>query len=91
MLEFGKGGYFMKNWYQWFYLSLGFAIGGLLNYFEGKRISAAVIQVSITMILGFIQFFCEKQGKQGKKVFTYISIAAIVLLVIMLIYLVLSA
>lgn len=47
----------MKKWYQWFYLSAGFALGGVVNYFDGKRIVASVMQVSITVILGFIQFF----------------------------------
>lgn len=81
----------MKKWYQWFYLSLIFAIGGILNYFDGKRIIAAVIQVSITVILGFIQFLCEQKGEKGRKVFEYISIVVIVLLIIGVIILVLSA
>ena len=80
----------MKKWYQWFYLSLGFAIGGILNYFDGKRIIAAVMQVIITVILGFIQFLCDQKGEKGRKVFKYISIAAIVLLILWMIYLVLS-
>lgn len=80
----------MKKWYQWFYLSLGFAVGGVLNYLDGRQIVAAVIQVSITLTLGFIQFLCDKNGEKGKKVFNYISIVTIVLLVIWLIYLVLG-
>ncbi|MBR3929811.1 MAG: hypothetical protein IKJ65_12515 [Clostridia bacterium] len=81
----------MKKWYQWFYLSLAFAIGGILNYFDGKRIITAVIQVSITVILGFIQFLCDQKGEKGKKVFKYISIVAIAILIVWMIYLVLSA
>ncbi len=80
----------MKKWYQWFYLSLGFAVGGIVNYLDGRQIIAAVIQVGITLTLGFIQFLCDKKGEKGKKVFNYISIAAIVLLIIWLIYLLLS-
>ncbi len=80
----------MKKWYQWFGLSLIFAVGGILNYFDGRQIIASIIQVCITVTLAFIQFLCDKKGKKGKKVFNYISIAAIVLLIIWLIYLVLS-
>ena len=80
----------MKKWYQWFYLSLGFAVGGIINYLEDKQIVAAIIQVSITITLGFIQFLCDKKGEKGKKAFNYISIVAIVLLIIWLIYLVFS-
>ena len=80
----------MKKWYQWFYLSLGFAVGGMINYLEDKQIVAAVIQVGITLTFGFIQFHCDKKGEKGKKVFNYISIVAIVLLIIWLIYLVFS-
>jgi len=80
----------MKKWYQWFYLSLAFTVGGILNYLDGRQITAAIIQVSITVALGFIQFFCDQKGEKGKKVFNYISIVAIVSLIIWLIYLVLS-
>ena len=81
----------MKKWYQWFYLSLGFAVGGILNYFDGKRIIGAIISVSITLILGFIQFLCDKKGEKGKKAFKYLSIAVIILLIVWIIYIVLSA
>ena len=80
----------MKKWYQWFYLSVGFAIGGILNYFDGRQIVASIIQVSITVILGFIQFLCDKKGAKGKKVFNHISIAAIILLFVWIIYLLIS-
>ena len=81
----------MKKWYQWFYLSIVFAIGGIINYFDGRQIIAAIVQVSITVVFGFIQFLCDRKGEKGKKVFKYISIAAIILLIIWMIYLVLSA
>jgi len=80
----------MKKWYQWFYLSIGFAVGGILNYIDGRQIIASVIQVGITSTLAFIQFLCDRKGEKGKKVFNYISIAAIVLLIIWLLYLVFS-
>jgi hypothetical protein len=88
--DFNKGGCFMKKWYQWFYLSLIFAIGGILSYFDGRGITAAIIQISITVILGFTQFLCDQKGETGKKVFKYISIAAIAILIIWMIYLALS-
>ena len=80
----------MKKWYQWFYLSIVFAIGGIINYFDGRQIIAAIVQVSITVAFGFIQFFCDRKGEKGKKAFRYISIFAIVLLIVWLIYLVFS-
>ena len=80
----------MKKWYQWFYLSLAFAVGGLWNYLDGKQIVAAVIQVSITVIMAFIQLFCDKKGKKGKKVFKHICIGIIALLVIWMISLLIS-
>lgn len=81
----------MKKWYQWFTLSLIFAIGGLLNYLDGKRIIAAVIQVSITIILGFMQFFFDQKGEKGRKAFGHLCIVTTVLLIIWMIYLVLNA
>lgn len=80
----------MKKWYQWLYLSIVFAVGGILNYLDGRQIIAAIIQVGITVTLAFLQFLCDKRGEKGKKAFKYISIAAIVLLIIWLIYLVFS-
>jgi len=79
----------MKKWYQWFYLSLGFAAGGIINYFDGKQTTGALIQVSITVAFGFLQFFCDRKGERGRKVFQRISTAVIVLLVIWLISLIL--
>ena len=78
----------MKKWYMWFGLSLIFAIGGLLNYLDGKQVIAAIIQVSVTIILAFAQLFCDKKGEKGKKVFSYISISAIALIVIWLLILI---
>lgn len=80
----------MKKWYQWIYLSLGFALGGIINYFDGRQTIAAVIQVCVTLALAFIQFFCDKNGEKGRLVFRYISIAVIVLLVSWLVYTVIS-
>lgn len=70
----------MKKWYQWLYLSLIFAAGGVLNYFTNRQITAAIIQVGITLFLAFCQLYCDKKGEKGKKVFSYISIAAVVLI-----------
>ena len=78
----------MKKWYQWFYLSLAFAAGGILNYIDGRRVTASVIQVGITLILGIIQLLCENKGEAGKKAFQYISIAAIALLVLWILLLI---
>ena len=78
----------MKKWYQWFYLSLGFAVGGILSFLDGKRIIASVLQVSITFVLAFVQFLCDEKGEAGKKTFKYISIFVTVLLVLWLLFLI---
>lgn len=80
----------MKKWYQWFYLSLVFGIGGIVNYFDGKSILASIIQVSITVIFSFIQLLCDKKGQKGKKVFNHIGIVVTILLIIWMIYLLLN-
>ena len=71
----------MKKWYQWLYLSLIFAVGGVVNYWGNRQITAAIIQVCITAALALTQFLCDKQGEHGKKVFGRICTAAILLLV----------
>jgi len=81
----------MKKWYQWFYLSLAFAVGGILNYFGGRQITAAIIQVGLTAALGFVQFFCDKKDEKGRKIFRYICIVMCILLIASLVYMVLSA
>ena len=78
----------MKRWYLWFVLSGLFAIGGILNYYDGRSILASIIQVSITVFLGVAQFFCDKKGAAGKKVFRYISITVLTLLVLWMIWLI---
>ena len=80
----------MNKWYQWLYLSLCFAIGGIVNYLEGRQTIAAVVQVSITLAFAFIQLFCDRRGEKGKKAFRLISMSVSILLVIWLISLVLD-
>ena len=63
----------MKKWYLWLVLALVFAISGIINYFDGRSVLAQVIQISITIILAFIQLLCDKKGEKGKKVFNYIG------------------
>lgn len=81
----------MKKWYQWFILALIFALGGVLNFVTDKQIIASVIQVCITVALGFIQFFCERKGEKGKKIFGYITTAALLLLIGLTVFLALGA
>lgn len=80
----------MKKWYLWLGLALIYAIGGVINYFDGKRVSAQVIQVSIVVILAFIQLLCDRKGEKGKKVFNYIAIALSIILGIWIIAMILS-
>lgn len=79
----------MKKWYQWFYLSIVFAIGGVINYYDGRQMIAAIVQVSITVVFGFLQLLCDRRGEKGKQVMKYISIAAAILLVVWILYLLL--
>lgn len=76
----------MKKWYQWLFLSLGFCIGGALNCLDGKACFTSFIPAIVTALLAVIQFFCDKKGDAGKRVFQYISICAIVLIALSLIY-----
>lgn len=80
----------MKKWYHWLILSLGFGIGGILHYLDGKKSVAMFIPVAGTALLAILQFFCDKKGEAGKKAFTYISIGAIILLAIWVIWLVIA-
>ena len=67
----------MKKWYYWFLLTLVFAAGGLINYFEGRSFTGSIVQVVLTTLLALIQFFCEKHGDQGRRIFRIISIIVI--------------
>ncbi len=80
----------MKKWYLWLVIGLIFAIGGVINYFDGRSILGQVIQVSITVILAFIQLLCDRKGEKGKKIFNYIGIALSVTLVLWIIVLILK-
>ena len=77
----------MKAWYQWFYLSLCYGVGGVINYYHNKRIISAIVGVCLTATLAFVQFFCDKKGK---KVFRYIGIGVIIILIIWVVYLIIS-
>ena len=76
----------MKNWYEWFYFTIGYAIVGVINYFNKKEIISAIVLASLAVAFGFIQFLCDRKGEKGKKAFKYISVTAIILLIIWIIY-----
>lgn len=80
----------MKKWYYWLTFSLIFAVGGVVNYLDGRQIIASVLQVGLTVILAFTQLFCQRKGEKGKKVFHYICIAAILLLILLVGYLIMA-
>lgn len=80
----------MKKWYSWLVLALVFAIGGIINFFDGKSISAQIVQVCIAVCLAFIQFFCDKKGEKGEKVFKLIAMILSVILGIWIIAMILS-
>ncbi len=80
----------MKKWYYWIFPSLGFALGAMWSNLDGTRGATAFIPAIGMAILALIQFFCDRKGEKGKKVFRYISIAAIVLLTAWLIFLVVN-
>lgn len=70
----------MKKWYLWLVLALVFAIGGVVNYIDGRSVIAQVIQVSISIILAVIQLLCERKGEKGKKVFNYIAMVLAIII-----------
>lgn len=72
----------MKKWYFWLLLSLCFAVGGVINFFDGRSIIGSIVQVSITVVLAFVQLICDKKGEKGKKAFNFICITAIVILIV---------
>ena len=80
----------MKAWYQWFYLSLCYAVGGVINYYNNKPIISAIVGICIPAVLAFVQFFCDKKGEKGKKIFRYISIGVIIFLIVWVVYLIIS-
>ena len=80
----------MKAWYQWLYLSLCYAVGGVINYYNNRPIISAIVGVCITAVLAFVQLFCDKKGEKGKKIFRYISFGVIFFLIVWVVYLIIS-
>lgn len=74
----------MKKWYFWLILTVLYAVCGILNYFDGDNITLDIVAVCITAVLAVSQFFCDRNGEKGKKIFKYICIAAIIVVVICL-------
>lgn len=74
----------MKKWYLWLIPTVLFAVCGAINYVGGENITNDVILVCITAVLAVSQFFCDRNGEKGKKIFKYICIAAITVIVICL-------
>ena len=71
-----------NQWYHWFLMAICWVIAGIINYFDGKSIVAAIIGTLLFTALGITQLLCEKHGEKGKKVFRYICIGTLVLLVV---------
>ncbi len=78
----------MEKWYYWLVLALIFALGGIINYFDDRNITASIIQVSITTVLAFLQLYLDKKGEKGKKIFNLIAVILTILISIWLIYLI---
>ena len=72
----------MKKWYLWLVLALVFAISGVINFFDGRGVTAQIVQVAITVFLAFAQLICDKRGTAGKRVFKYICIVLLFLLIL---------
>lgn len=73
-----------RNW-SWALLSGAWVLAAILNIFDrrssiviGYDILAAVLFAG----LGVTQYFCDKKGEKGKKIFNWICIAAAVLIVL---------
>lgn len=76
----------MKKWYEWFYFTIGYAIVGVIHYFNKREFISEIVLASLAVAFGFIQFFCDRKGEKGKKAFKYISVIAIILFIIWMIY-----
>ncbi len=80
----------MKKWYLWLFLTLIFAVCGAISYAGKENITDDVIMVCITSVLAVSQFFCDRNGEKGKKIFRYICIATIVVIIIYLFFVILK-
>ena len=80
----------MKEWYHWFFMTLCYVGVGIINYCSGRQIIYAVIAVSLTTALAFVQYFCDKRGEKGKRIFRYVCIGIIAILTVWLISLVIT-
>lgn len=81
----------MQKWYYWLFLTAGFGLGGIVNYFDGRSIASSVIQGSVTIFLAITQLLCERKGEAGKKVFRYICAVTVVSLILWVAYLYIQA
>ncbi len=83
----------MTKWYQWLYLAL-FCIAEMIvscfKSFESKNYAAIFMGImsGLMVVLGIVQFICEKKGEQGIKIFKYIRNIVILLLVVFVGYLI---
>lgn len=72
----------MNKWYQWFYITICWAIGGIINYFDGKPIIGSVVAMGISVLFAFIQFFCYRKGEKGRKAYRYIAFGILAVLAV---------
>lgn len=78
----------MKQWYQWFYLALCFAVAGTVSCFERGWSFARFIPVILTVALAFAQLICDKRGDNGKRIFKFITFGLIIIFVVIYTYLI---
>ena len=74
-----------NQWYHWFLMAICWVIAGIINYFDGKNIVAAIIGTLLFIALGITQLLCEKHGEKGKKVFRYTCIGVLILEIALLV------
>lgn len=86
----------MKKWWQWFILSGIQVIICIIRYFErhkyinnGRTVMNGYLFAAILFaVLGILQYFFEKRGAKGKKIFNRIcKVTAIILFLFLIILL----
>ena len=86
----------MKKWWNWFLLSGIQVIICIIRYFErykyindGHAVISGYLSAAILFtVLGILQYFCEKHGEKGQKLFNLIcKVTAIILFLFLIIIL----
>ena len=88
----------MKKWWQWFILSGIHVIILIIRCYERAKyindgravISGYLFTAILLAVLGVTQYFCDKYGEKGKKLFNRICMVSATVLILFLIFILLK-